>query len=171
MMSCRCAWSSVLDRSEFAGFRFPPDVIAVAVRCYLRYGLSYRDVKQLLAERGVVVDHVTVYRWVQRFTRSSSTLRDRVGTRRRPLVRRRDLREGLPSLVLFVPGHRPVRSGDRRAAGAATGRPAGPAVLRASSGAVAATETGRHRPYRSTRGSSTSSCLTLVMFGSGMPTT
>ncbi len=55
-----------VDRSAFAGFRFPPDVIAVAVRWYLRYGLSYRDMEELLAERGV--DHVTVYRWVQRFT-------------------------------------------------------------------------------------------------------
>jgi len=43
-------------------------VIAVAVRWYLRYGLSYRDVEELLAERSVTVDHVTVYRWVQRFT-------------------------------------------------------------------------------------------------------
>jgi IS6 family transposase len=57
-----------VDRSEFTGFRFPPDVIAVAVRWYLRYGLSYRDIEELLAERGIVVDHVTVYRWVQRFT-------------------------------------------------------------------------------------------------------
>ena len=40
----------------------------MAVRWYLRYGLSYRDVEELLAERGVVVDHVTVYRWVQTFT-------------------------------------------------------------------------------------------------------
>src|SRR5947207_1474865 len=40
----------------------------VAVRWYLRYGLSYRDVDELLAERGITVDHVTVYRWVQRFT-------------------------------------------------------------------------------------------------------
>jgi transposase-like protein len=55
-------------RSAFAGFRFPPDVIVVAVRWYLRFGLSYRDVEELLAERGVEVDHVTVYRWVQRFT-------------------------------------------------------------------------------------------------------
>lgn len=54
--------------SAFAGFRFPPEVIAVAVRWYLRYGLSYRDVEELLAERGVTVDHVSVYRWVQRFT-------------------------------------------------------------------------------------------------------
>ena len=56
-------WSSV-----FAGFRFPREVISVAVRWYLRYGLSYRDVEELLAERGVTVDHVTIYRWVQRFT-------------------------------------------------------------------------------------------------------
>jgi len=43
-------------------------VVTVAVRWYLRYGLSYRDVEELLAERGIEVDHVTVYRWVQRFT-------------------------------------------------------------------------------------------------------
>ena len=54
--------------SVFAGFRFPPEVISVAVRWYLRYGLSYRDVEELLAERGITVDHVTIYRWVQRFT-------------------------------------------------------------------------------------------------------
>ena len=54
--------------SVFAGFRFPREVIAVAVRWYLLYGLSYRDVEELMAERGVTVDHVTVYRWVQRFT-------------------------------------------------------------------------------------------------------
>jgi transposase-like protein len=53
---------------SFAGFRFPPDVIVLAVRWYLRYGPSYRDVEELLAERGVDVDHVTIYRWVQRFT-------------------------------------------------------------------------------------------------------
>jgi transposase-like protein len=55
-------------RSAFAGFRFPPHVIVVAVRLYLRYNLSYRDVEELLLERGVEVDHVTVFRWVQRFT-------------------------------------------------------------------------------------------------------
>jgi transposase-like protein len=43
-------------------------VIVLAVRWYLRFGLSYRDVEELLAERGVQVDHTTVYRWVQRFT-------------------------------------------------------------------------------------------------------
>ncbi len=57
----------MVERSAFAGFRFPPEVITVAVRWYLRYGLSYRDVEELLAERGIEVDHVSVYRWVQRF--------------------------------------------------------------------------------------------------------
>ncbi len=43
-------------------------MILLAVRWYLRFGLSYRDVEQLLAERGIDVDHVSVYRWVRRFT-------------------------------------------------------------------------------------------------------
>ena len=59
---------SLPPSSAFAGFRFPAEVIVVAVRWYLRYGLSYRDVEELLVERGVEVDHVTVFRWVQRFT-------------------------------------------------------------------------------------------------------
>ena len=54
--------------SAFAGFRFPREVISVAVRWYLRYALSCRDVGELLAGRGVTVDHLTVYRWAQRFT-------------------------------------------------------------------------------------------------------
>jgi transposase-like protein len=52
----------------FVGYRFPPEVILLAVRWYLRYGLSYRDIEELQAERGVEVDHVTIYRWVRRFT-------------------------------------------------------------------------------------------------------
>jgi transposase-like protein len=43
-------------------------VTVVAVRWYLRYNLSYRDAEELLLERGVEVDHVAVFRWVQRFT-------------------------------------------------------------------------------------------------------
>src|ERR671913_497769 len=72
-------------RSAFAGFRFPPDVIIVAVRWYLRFGLSYRDVEELLAERGVHVDHVTIYRWVLRFmpllAEAARPCRHRVGDR------------------------------------------------------------------------------------------
>src|SRR4029450_2850914 len=67
-MRTRRAGPAPVPWSAFAGFRFPPDVIVLAVRWYLRFGLSYRDVEELLAERGVEVDHVTVYRWVLRFT-------------------------------------------------------------------------------------------------------
>jgi len=68
VMRTRRPRSATVPRSAFAGFCFPPEVIVLAVRWYLRYGLSFRDVEELLAERGVEVDHVTVYRWVQRFT-------------------------------------------------------------------------------------------------------
>jgi IS6 family transposase len=53
--------------SAFAGYRFPPEVITLTIRWYLWFGLSYRDVEELLAERGIEVDHVSIYRWVQRF--------------------------------------------------------------------------------------------------------
>jgi transposase-like protein len=76
---------AIIPRSAFAGFCFPPDVIVLAVRWYLRFGLSYRDVEELLAERGIQVDHVTVYRWVQRFTpllaEAARPCRHRVGDR------------------------------------------------------------------------------------------
>src|ERR1700761_9598560 len=47
--------------------QFEPEVILMAVGWYLRFSLSYRDVEELLAERGLSVDHVTVWRWVQRY--------------------------------------------------------------------------------------------------------
>ena len=67
-MKSRVPRPGSLRTSAFAGFRFPPEVIVVAVRWYLRYNLSYRDVQELLVERAVEGDHVTVFRWVQRFT-------------------------------------------------------------------------------------------------------
>lgn len=54
--------------SAFAGYRFAPDIIALAVRWYLRYRLSYADLAELLAERDVHVDPSTIYDWVQHFT-------------------------------------------------------------------------------------------------------
>src|ERR1700736_1871749 len=47
--------------------QFEPEMILLAVGWYLRFSLSYRDVEELLAERGLRVDHVTVWRWVQRY--------------------------------------------------------------------------------------------------------
>ena len=43
-----------------------PELILCAVRWYLRYSLSFRDVEELLSERGLEVDHTTIWRWVQR---------------------------------------------------------------------------------------------------------
>jgi hypothetical protein len=52
----RCRPVSAAESSAFKGFRFPPEVIVLAVRWYLRFGLSYRDVEELLTERGIEVD-------------------------------------------------------------------------------------------------------------------
>jgi transposase, IS6 family len=53
--------------TPFSGYRFPPDIIALAVRWYLRYRLSYADVAELLAERGMTMDPSTIYAWVREF--------------------------------------------------------------------------------------------------------
>jgi IS6 family transposase len=55
------------DLSLFKWRHFEADIILCAVRWYLRYALSYRDVEDLLRERGVCIDHTTVFRWVQRY--------------------------------------------------------------------------------------------------------
>jgi transposase, IS6 family len=47
--------------------QFEPEVILLAVGWYLRFSLSYREVEELLAERGLHADHVTIWRWVQRY--------------------------------------------------------------------------------------------------------
>ena len=47
--------------------QFNKDVITVAVGYYLRYALSYRDISEILRERGVNVHHSTIYRWVQEY--------------------------------------------------------------------------------------------------------
>jgi putative transposase len=49
---------------SFKGAHFPPEVILMGVRWYLAYPLSTRHVEELMAERGVEVDHATIHRWV-----------------------------------------------------------------------------------------------------------
>ena len=44
------------------------DIIALCVRWYLRYALSYRDLEEMMRERGLHIDHTTIFRWVQRYT-------------------------------------------------------------------------------------------------------
>jgi IS6 family transposase len=55
------------DPSLFKWLHFEAEIILCTVRWYLRYALSYRDVEELMHERGVFVDHTTVFRWVQRY--------------------------------------------------------------------------------------------------------
>src|SRR5215469_9963638 len=53
------------DRADrFRGRRFPEEIIVLCIRWYLRYCLSYRDLEEMMAERGVHVDHSTIARWV-----------------------------------------------------------------------------------------------------------
>ncbi|EOH02288.1 transposase for insertion sequence-like element IS431mec [Enterococcus faecalis EnGen0215] len=53
--------------NHFKGKQFKKDVIIVAVGYYLRYNLSYREVQELLYDRGINVCHTTIYRWVQEY--------------------------------------------------------------------------------------------------------
>jgi hypothetical protein len=112
-------------------------VIIVAVRWYLRFGLSYRDVEELLAERGVEVDHVTVYRWVQRFTpllaEAARPCRHQVGDcwyTDETYVKVAGC-ESRRAVALRVSGNRPVRAGHRRVGLHTARRHGGPPVLRA----------------------------------------
>ncbi len=53
--------------SPFKWRHFEGETILLCVRWYLRYALSYRDLEEMMGERGIAVDHTTVYRWVQRY--------------------------------------------------------------------------------------------------------
>ena len=52
---------------SYRGYRFPPAIIQHAAWLYLRFTLSFRDVEDLLAERGVIVSYETIRRWVDKF--------------------------------------------------------------------------------------------------------
>src|SRR5881227_2653930 len=85
--------------------QFEPEVILLAVGWYLRFSLSYRDVEELLQERGIAVDHVTLWRWVQRYAPElEKRLRKRLKAHKRLLARGRNLRPGERPVALLVPG-------------------------------------------------------------------
>ena len=56
-----------MKKISYSGYRFPPDVIQRAIWLYVRFSLSFRDVEDLLAERGIAVSYETVRRWVNYF--------------------------------------------------------------------------------------------------------
>jgi putative transposase len=55
------------DRSRYYGHRFPPEIISYAVWVYHRFCLSFRDVEDLLAERGIIVSYETIRIWCRKF--------------------------------------------------------------------------------------------------------
>ena len=57
----------MMTKISYAGFRFPPEVIQQSIWLYLRFMLSFRDVEDLLAERGISLSYETVRRWVNQF--------------------------------------------------------------------------------------------------------
>ena len=56
-----------MQKISYAGYRFPPEIIHEAIWLYLRFTLSFRDVEDLLAERGIMVSYETIRRWVNHF--------------------------------------------------------------------------------------------------------
>jgi len=57
----------VIKSSLFKWRRYESEIILLCVRWYLRYALSYRDLEEMMNERGLPVDHTTIYRWVQAY--------------------------------------------------------------------------------------------------------
>ena len=56
-----------MNRIRYSGYRFPPEIIHQAIWLYLRFTLSFRDVEDLLAERGIAISYETIRRWVNSF--------------------------------------------------------------------------------------------------------
>jgi transposase-like protein len=57
----------MMTKISYSGYRFPPEIIQQAIWLYVRFTLSFRDVEDLLAERGILVSYETVRRWVNHF--------------------------------------------------------------------------------------------------------
>jgi putative transposase len=69
---------------SFKGAHFIKDIILTCVRWYLAYPLSYRQVEELMEERGVSIDHATIQRWVLKY---SPPLQEAFHRRKRPVWR------------------------------------------------------------------------------------
>src|SRR5215471_5460401 len=92
--------------SDFKGRHFEGEIVPWAVRWYCRYGVSYRDLEQMMGERGVSVDHSTIYRWVQKYApenREAATLAVAPSTVDE-LAGGRNLRESRRKMGVSLPG-------------------------------------------------------------------
>ena len=66
-MSDTLRWMKRNRPALFKGRHFEAEIIVLCVRWYLRFGLSFRNLEEMMAERNLHVDHVTIWRWVQRY--------------------------------------------------------------------------------------------------------
>ena len=114
----------------FKGRHFEAEIIVLCVRWYLRFGLSLRNLEEIMAERNLSVDHVTIWRWVQRYA-------PELNRRCRPELRktnavmavRRDVSSRRREMDVFVPGGRFHRRDDRLPPERQTGRGFGQTLL------------------------------------------
>ena len=94
----------------FKGRHFDRSVILLCVRWYLAYNLSLRNLEEMMAERGISVDHATVHRWVVRY---SPELLERFNLRKRSVSRKwhvgRDLHQSPRPLEISLSSHRQQR--------------------------------------------------------------
>ena len=92
---------------SFKGAHFPKEIILYSVFFYVRYGVSYRDLEEIMEERGVNVDHATLNRWgCQLFPADHGGSQETQTSRSFVLAGRRNLREGQGQMGLLVPCRR-----------------------------------------------------------------
>ena len=93
----------------FKGRHFDRSVILLCVRWYLAYGLSLRNLEEMMAERGISVDHATIHRWIVRY---SPELLEQFNRRKRAVTGKWHVDEtyiGERSLDVPLPGYRQQR--------------------------------------------------------------
>src|SRR5450631_2231027 len=92
-----------MTKISYSGYRFPPEIIQHAICLYVRFTMSFRDVEDLLAERGIIVSYETVRRWVNHFgPKIAANLRNRRPNVTVPfsvLVRSNDAKEALTAFL------------------------------------------------------------------------
>src|SRR3954469_19107095 len=99
--------------SLFKRRRFPVEIILLCVRWYCKYGISYRDLAEMMQERGVAVDPSTIFRWVQRYAPEIDKRIRRYQRNRSGSWRRQDLCASRWAIELSFPRCRRARSADR----------------------------------------------------------
>ena len=86
---------TVVEDAVFKGRHFDQSVILLCVRWYLAYNLSLRNLEEMMAERGISVDHATIHRWAVRYSPELLERFNRTqASRHRKVAHRRDLHQG-----------------------------------------------------------------------------